>query len=52
MPGVNQNHLFDRSKYQLEEEALRKQVAWVARKYGVTFKELDDFIETKSKELV
>ena len=45
MPSFNQNHVSDRPKYQLEDEAIRGQIKWVARKYGLTFKELDDYIE-------
>ena len=52
MPKVNQRHMFDRSKHQLETEAIRGQISMVARKYGVTFKELDTYIEEKSKGTV
>ena len=45
MPALDQNHIFDRPKVQLEDEAIRSQIAWVARKYGVTFKALDKLIE-------
>lgn len=52
MPKVNERHMFDRSKHQLETEAIRGQISMVARKYGVTFKELDTYIEEKSKGTV
>lgn len=48
MPKLNKNHLHDRPKYQLENEAIRREVAWIARKYGVTFEALDKLIEEKA----
>jgi len=52
MPKLNQNHIFDRSKHELENNAIRRQIAWISRKYGITFKELDDYIEEQSKGIV
>lgn len=45
MPTLDQNHIFDRPKVQLEDEAIKSQIKWVARKYGVTFEALDKLIE-------
>ena len=51
MPKINENHRHDRSKFQLEEEAIRGEITWIARKYGLTFIKLDTYIEERSKEL-
>lgn len=51
MPEVDQNHLHDKSKYELEERAIRGQISMLARKYGLTFKELDNCIEDMAKLL-
>ena len=45
MPTFDQTHIFDRPKVELEDDALRSQTAWVARKYGVEYKDLDKLIE-------
>jgi len=51
IPKLDEKHLHDRPKYQLENEAIREQIAWVARKHGVEFKDLDNFIEIGSEAL-
>ena len=52
MPSFNPNHLHDTPKPELEEAAIRGQIKWVAQKYGVTFRALDNYIEEKSNERV
>ena len=51
MPKLNQNHIHDRPKPELEDEAIRKQIRSIAEKHGILFKELDDYIEEESKKL-
>lgn len=49
MPTLDQNHIFDRSKYQLEDEAIKTEIKWVAKKYGLEFRDLDMFIQNKTE---
>ena len=51
MPKLNQNHIFDRPKHELENEAIRNQIKRIAELNSVSFKELDDYIESESKKL-
>jgi len=51
MPTLNQNHISDRPKFQLEDEAIRNQIKRIAESNGISFKELDDYIESESKKL-
>jgi len=48
MPTLNQNHIFDRPKFQLEHEAITGQIKSIAKKHGLSFRDLDDYIELRS----
>lgn len=51
MPTLNQNHIFDRPKFQLEHEAITGQIKAIAEKHGLSFRDLDNYIELQSNEL-
>lgn len=49
MPKLNQNHIHDRPKFQLEHEAIIGQIKSIAKEYGLSFRDLDNYIELKSR---